>query len=76
MVYNFDLEIFATRIKELRNKRGFSTEKLGKAIGVSNASITRWERMQRMPSLENAFNLAHFFGVSIDFLAGKSEANS
>ena len=44
MQYNIDMEYkFAKRLKELRLENKLSTTDLAKAIGTSDASISRWE---------------------------------
>jgi len=43
---------------------------LGKATGFSNGTISLWEGAKRMPSAANVFELARFFGVSMDYLTG------
>ncbi len=64
------MQIFAERLKELRSEAGLTTKKLGEQIGVSDVCISRWERDQRDPSLENAKNIAVYFKVSTDYLCG------
>lgn len=64
------MEKFCLRLKELRDERKLSTSQLGKEIGVSAATISRWENGLREPMLHNLIALAKFFGVTIDFLAG------
>lgn len=64
------MKVFAERLKELRLEEGLSTRELAKRVGVTNMAISRWERNQRDPSLENAKNVAVYFKVSTDFLCG------
>lgn len=61
---------FSERLKELRQEKNLSTRALAQAIGVSNSVISKWEKGQRVPSIDNLYNLAVFFGVSSDFLIG------
>lgn len=61
---------FAQRLKELRLENNMSTTALGKAIGVSDASISRWENgVHDIKGIE-LFALAKFFGVSAGYLIG------
>lgn len=61
---------FAKRLKELRLEKKLSTTALGKAIGTSDASISRWENeIHDIKGIE-LFKLAQFFGVSADYLIG------
>ncbi len=64
------MEKFAKRLRELRLEEGLSTVKLGKAIGVSNTAICRWESCSRVPSILNLIALAQFFKVTTDYLCG------
>lgn len=43
---------------------------LGKEIGVSKLTISRWENGERIPKSDKAQQLADFFGVSIGYLLG------
>lgn len=61
---------FAERLKELREEKGLSQRQLGKLVGVSDRAIGLWEKKLRIPNLEIASEIARFFNVSIDYLAG------
>lgn len=62
--------IFAERLKELRKEAKLSTIDLGKILGVSNSTITRWENENIIPSIEHLYNIAVVFKVSTDYLLG------
>ena len=64
------LNIFAERLRELRLEAKLSTRELAKKLGVSNASISRWENCVREPNLINIIQIAKFFNVSTDYLCG------
>ena len=64
------MKVFCERLKELRLEKGLSTIELGKAIKVSYTSIMRWEKEERIPSIEQLKALAIFFNVSSDYLLG------
>ncbi len=64
------MKIFAERLKELRMEENLSTKKLGEKIGVSGIAISRWEREERIPNIENLVALAVFFKVRTDYLVG------
>lgn len=61
-------------IKKLRLERGINQEELGRRVGVSKQSISNWENENIMPSIELLLRLADFFGVTTDFLLGRTEA--
>ena len=64
------LKTFSERLKELRAEKGVSALKLSKAIGVADSTIGRWENDKRVPTIENLYALAVYFGVSADYLIG------
>ena len=61
---------FAERLKELRAEHGLSILALGKAIGVSDATICRWENGISDIKSDELIALADFFSVSTDDLLG------
>jgi transcriptional regulator with XRE-family HTH domain len=54
-----------TRIKEHRNKLGFSQEKIAELVGTSRQAVTKWEADQSIPCMENLITLAEIFGVPL-----------
>jgi len=65
------MKIFAERIRKLRTEKGISVKALGKAIGVSGATIIRWETGNYDTTSKNIVKLAIYFGVSANYLLGK-----
>ena len=61
------------RIKELRKEKGLSLRDLSNEIGISSATLSRYETEKRKPKIENWSKLADFFGVSIGYIQGTSE---
>lgn len=57
-------------IKALRKQKGLRQEQLAEAMGVSAASVSKWETNQSYPELTLLAELADFFEVSIDTLIG------
>ena len=64
-----DMEL-GNNIKELRKQKGLRQEQLAEAMGVSTASVSKWETNQSFPELTLLAKLADFFEVSIDTLIG------
>ena len=64
---------FGKRLKELRTEKGLSTLKLGKEIGVSDATISRWENGISNIKSEELIIVAQYFGVTADYLLGLEE---
>lgn len=57
-------------IRMIRKQRGLRQEQLAEAMGVSIASVSKWENGQCAPELTVLAELADFFEVSIDTLVG------
>lgn len=53
------------RVKELREKKGWTQEQLGKALKVSRQTIISIEKGVYNPSLELAMHISYVFGKSI-----------
>lgn len=53
-------------IRRLRKQRGFSQDQLAEQVGVSQATISEWERGVVMPSKQE--ELAKALGVKVDEL--------
>ena len=58
------------RIRDLRKKARLSQQPLADQIGVFRNTISNWETGYSQISLENAKNVAEYFGVTIDYLLG------
>lgn len=59
-----------SRISEERKKLGLSQEELANKVGVSQKSISKYERGTRRPSYETLTLMAGLFGVTVDYLLG------
>lgn len=59
---------FSARLRELRERRGMTRKTLAECCGLSKNTIARYERGERMPTLEAAAEIADFFGMTIDQL--------
>lgn len=64
---------FSERIRELRKKEGMTQAALGEIIGVGQDSISIYERGKNYPEVRNLIILADYFGVSIDYLVGRTD---
>ena len=67
------IEIFAERLKELREDNKVSLKTLANAIGVTDIAISRWENLKRVPNIEVLSAIADYFNVTTDFLLGKKD---
>lgn len=65
----FAFMLFAKRLKQLREERGFSQSQLAKLCGIDKAMIGRWETTSSTPSPKNMMALAAAFGMTPEELA-------
>jgi len=54
------------RVEKLRKERGLNQEEFAKAIRVSRQTVSSIETGKYNPSLELAFTIADFFGMTIE----------
>lgn len=64
---------FSERIKELRRKNGMTQAALGEIIRVGPDSISVYEKGKNYPEVRKLIVLADFFGVSTDYLLGRTD---
>lgn len=66
---------FAERLKELRIEAGLTQEQLSKALNgaITPSAIGLWELKKRTPNLDAVIILAEYFGVSLDYMAGRED---
>lgn len=57
-------------IKSMRKDKNITQETLANFLGVSNQSISKWERNETYPDITMLPAIASFFGTSIDNLLG------
>lgn len=61
---------FSDNIIRLRRKKGITQEELAAFIGVTKASVSKWETKQSLPDILLLPQLAAFFDVTVDELLG------
>ena len=63
-----DVSKFAETIARLRKEKGLTQKQLAEQFGVSDRSVSKWERGETMPDVSLLPDIADFFGVSVDDL--------
>lgn len=58
----------ANRLIGLRKGHGLSQEQLAEKLGVSRQAVSKWERAEASPDIENLSSLAKLYGITIDEL--------
>jgi transcriptional regulator with XRE-family HTH domain len=64
------------RLKFLREEKGLRQSDLANKLGVSQQTISQYEKDVREPDSTMSKKIATFFGVSIDYLYGNSSERS
>lgn len=58
------------RIKQLRREKDMTQEQLARALDITSAAVSKWERGETYPDITALQPLAYYFGVSLDSLMG------
>ena len=61
------------KLRELRKEKGETQVQVAEAVGIVEQHYQRLERGANLPNLESAWKLADHFGVSIDYLVGRTD---
>ena len=62
------------RLIEARKKHGFSQKYVALTVNVAPSIVSRWESGAKFPSRENLVKLAELYGVSTDYLLGRTDS--
>lgn len=66
------MESIGSRIKEVREQKGLTQKQVAEEVGITEATLSRYENDLREPKAEIVSKLAKALGVSSDFLLGKT----
>ena len=61
---------FAERLKELREKHGFSQKYMAECLDISQPAYAKYEKNQAEPDYNKLRDIAQMFSVSLDDLLG------
>lgn len=61
------------KISKLRKEKKLSQIDMAKQVGVSRDAISKYERDDNIPSVENAKRIAKILDVTIDFLVSEDD---
>lgn len=70
-----DIRTFSRNLKSLLYQKQLSQKQLAKAIGITEAAVSRYTAGARYPTIEILAELADFFDVTIDDLVGFESAS-
>lgn len=63
------------KIADLRKFNSLSQEALAEKLGVSRQAVSKWERGEASPDMDNLRALAGIFGIGLDDLLGDKKAS-
>ena len=66
-----DVMTLGKRIKELREKKGYTQRALADLLSIGNSTLAMYEVDKREPDNDTLSKIADFFGVSTDYLLGR-----
>ena len=66
-------DIMNNRLKELRKSAGLTQISLQMKTGIEQALLSKFENGERIPPTETLIILADFYGVSMDYIVGRTE---
>jgi transcriptional regulator with XRE-family HTH domain len=70
-----DKKSIGARIRKIRNSLGHNQIEFGKLVGVSNASISSYEKGDSYPTIGALIKIAHLGNVTIEWLIMGEDAS-
>ncbi|MGO5023535.1 helix-turn-helix domain-containing protein [Lawsonibacter sp. LCP25S3_G6] len=67
------MSVFSERLIDLRKTRGLSQAQAAKEIGAAPRAYQNYEYGTAEPRLSTLVRIADFYGVSLDYLAGRTD---
>ncbi len=64
------------RFNELLDPKNVKFSEIAKSLNVNLSIIYDWVNMRSMPNFDNLLKLADYFGVSVDYLMGRTDDDS
>lgn len=65
--------ILSQRLKECRKEKGLTQNQVAIYCDITEKAYQNYELMTREPKLEILIRIADFYGVSLDYLAGRTD---
>ncbi len=59
------------KLKELRNKYGYSQKMLADKLKISPSIVSGYETGERTPSIDVLLSISYIYSCSVDYLLGK-----
>lgn len=66
-------DMMQNNLRKLRKEKGLSQIAVQMQTGIEQALISKYENGERVPPTETLMQLADFYGVSMDYIMGRTE---
>lgn len=66
-------EIFRSRLKQLRETKGYKQIDLSEELGINRVTYTNYELGKRQPDIDTIAKIANLYNVTIDWLVGRDQ---
>ena len=66
-------DMMQNNLRKLRKEKGLSHIAVQMQTGIEQALISKYENGERVPPTETLMQLADFYGVSMDYIMGRTD---
>ena len=66
-------DMMQNNLRKLRKEKGLSQIAVQMQTGIEQALISKYENGERVPPTETLMQLADFYGVSVDYIMGRTD---
>lgn len=66
-------EVLAQRLRSLRKEKGYTQLQVSVYCDITEKAYQNYELMTREPKLEILMRIADLYGVSLDYLVGRTD---
>lgn len=66
-------DMMQNNLRKLRKEKGLSQIAVQMQTGIEQALISKYENGERAPPTETLMQLADFYGVSMDYIMGRTD---
>lgn len=70
------MKIFAQRMKELRKEKKLKQTEIAGVFGISMRQYQNYEGAVNYPDVAGLIKIADYFGVTTDYLLGRSDSRT
>lgn len=65
--------LLGTRLKELREEKKLTQRQFAEIFNLNSVTYLHYEKDQRVPPLSLIVEFADYYGVTVDYLLGRSD---